>query len=274
MRRLKRLPIPLLFALAVAVGVAVTIIIQITALPPPPAVVAPIETSATDISTGSSSHILSVEAAVSSYVTYPTVAGFGKLQLLANTTGWYYYPGTMMVTVVRRSTGDAQFNIGNSKVYVREINTTHAFVFYSATVVGVVTKKVQVGATGWYVYHPVVTDFDSATANTIKNLAAALGLSYIDVFQPRADYLTFNTGTKTYNIYVDRFDSSGAVNRKGNVYYMSLNDMTPLSANSAVIVDRLVQIDQYNYALYPIWLLLYIQVNSNITLAITITPVR
>jgi hypothetical protein len=154
MRRLYRIPIPLLFAVAVAVGVAVTIIIQIIVLAPPPAVVAPIESSATSLDTGTGTYSTTVTVASGSYAVYPTLAGLGKLQLKANTTGWYYYQDDWVLTVVRRSTGDVNLTLGANTVYVREINATHAFILYSGRTTGVVAQKVQVGTTGWYVYHP------------------------------------------------------------------------------------------------------------------------
>jgi hypothetical protein len=277
MRRLNRIPIPLLFALAVAVGVAVVIIIQITVAPPPPAVVAPIETSATSLDTDSYTYSTSVTVESGAYAIYPTVAGLGKLELKANTTGWYYYKGSMFATVVRRSTGNATFTVGSYKVYVREINDTHAFVFYDgAAPVGVAAVKVKVGATGWIVYHPVATEFDTSVLSTITNLIKATGKTYMDVFQPRADYLTYSSSNSQYVIYIDRVDSNGVVTRKpSSVFYViQLSDMQSLAVNTPVVVDNRVKIDTSNYVLFPVFVLLYYQPTSSTNSALTITPVQ
>jgi len=273
-RGFSRIPIPLMLALAVAVGVAVTIIIQITVLAPPPAVVAPIESSATSLDTGSSTYSTSVTVASGSYAVYPTLAGLGKLQLMANTTGWYYLQNDLVLTVVRRSTGDANFTLSSGyTVYVREINATHAFILYSGHTTGVVARKVQVGTTGWIVYHPVATAYDAATLNTIKNLMNSLGYRYVYVFQPKPDYVSYVPSTKTFYVYFDYVGSDGTVNNKYQ-YYTITTSFAPIPTNSAVTVNGIVQIDTSDYVLYPTWALLYYQPTSSTKSALTITPVR
>jgi len=273
-RGFSRIPIPLMLALAVAVGVAVTIIIQITVLAPPPAVVAPIESSATSLDTGSSTYSTSVTVASGSYAVYPTLAGLGKLQLMANTTGWYYLQDDLVLTVVRRSTGDANFTLSSGyTVYVREINATHAFILYSGHTTGVVARKVQVGTTGWIVYHPVATAYDAATLNTIKNLMNSLGYRYVYVFQPKPDYVSYVPSTKTFYVYFDYVGSDGTVNNKYQ-YYTITTSFAPIPTNSAVTVNGIVQIDTSDYVLYPTWALLYYQPTSSTKSALTITPVR
>lgn len=273
-RNLNRIPIPMMLALAVAVGLAVTIIIQITVLAPLPAVVAPIETSASSLDTGSSSYTMSLTVVSGYYVNYPTLAGLGKIQLKVNTTGWYYLQNDLVLTVARRSTGDVTFTLGSGyKVYVKEINTTHAFVFYDEYFTGVVAKKVQVGSTGWYIYHPVTTNYDTTTVNTIKSLLTSLGYTYAYVFQPRADYLKFDPSTKSFSIYFDYVGSDGTVNLK-YYYFTNSTSFTPLPINAAVTVNGIEQIDMYNYVLYPTWALLYYQATSSVGTAFTITPVQ
>ena len=272
--RFSRIPIPLMFALAVAVGIAVTIIIQITVLAPPPAVVAPIETSAVSLDTGSGTYSKSVSVTSGSYAVYPTLAGLGKLQLRTNTTGWYYLQDDLVLTVVRRSTGDVDFTLSTGyTVYVREINATHAFILYSGRTTGVVAQKVQVGTTGWIVYHPVVTSYDTATLNVMKTLMNSLGYSNVYVFQPKPDYVAYDPGTKTFTVYFDYVDNTGAVTAK---YYSLTNTtgFTPISTTTAVTVNGIAQIDVSNYVLYSVWALLYYQPTSSVNSALTVTPAQ
>jgi len=268
-----RIPIPLIFALAVAVSVTVTIIIQITVLDVPPAVVAPIETSATSLDTGSSTYSTSVTVPSGSYVVYPTLAGLGKLQLGANTTGWYYRQSDLLVTLVRKSAGNASFTVGSYTVFVREINATHAFILYSRYPTGVVARKVQVGATGWIVYHPVVTAYDTATLNTIKNLINSLGYAVAYVFQPKPDYVRYDPSTKTFYVYFDRVYYDGTVTQKYR-YFTNTTSFMPIPTDSAVTVNAIGRIDANNYVLYSVWALLYYQPTSSVKSTFTITPVQ
>ena len=273
-RGFSRIPIPLTFALAVAVGVAITIIIQITVLAPPPAVVAPIETSATSLDTGSSTYSTSVSVVSGSYVVYPTLAGLGKLRLTANTTGWYYLQDDLVLTVVRRSAGDANFTLSSGyTVYVREINATHAFILCNGRTTGVVAQKVQVGTTGWIVYHPIVTAYDAATLNTIKNLMNSLGYQNVYVFQPKPDYVSYDPSTKTFYVYFDYVGNDGTVNQKYQ-HYTNTTSFTPIPTSSAVTVNGIVQIDTSNYVLYSVWAFLYYQPTSSVKSTLTITPVE
>jgi len=269
-----RIPVPLLFAVAVAVGVTVTIVFQITVVPPSPAVVAPIETSATSLDTGSSTYLISVDVASGSYANYPTLAGLGKLQLKVNTTGWYYLQTDWFVTVVRRSTGDAVFVLSSGhKVYVREINNTHAVIFFDKGTVAVVTQKVQVGTTGWIVYHPVSTGYDSATKTVLQNIVSSLGYSYIYVFQPNVDYVKYDANTKSFYMYLDIISGGGTITVKGGKIINSTS-FIPIPANTPVTVNGIEQIDLRNYVLYPTWALLYYQPTSSVNSALTITPVQ
>jgi hypothetical protein len=273
-RGFSRIPIPLMLALAVAVGVAVTIIIQIIVLAPPPAVVAPIETSATSLDTGSSTYSTSVAVVSGSYAVYPTLAGLGKLQLMANTTGWYYLQDDLVLTVVRRSAGDADFTLSSGyTVYVREINATHAFILYNGRTTGVVAQKVQVGTTGWVVYHPVVTAYDDATLNAIKNLINSLGYANAYVFQPKPDYVSYDPSTKTFYVYFDYVGSDGTVNPKYQ-YYTNTTSFMPIPTDSAVTVNGIERIGIDNYVLYSVWALLYYQPTSSVKSGLTITPVQ
>ena len=268
--KLHRVPVPLLLALAVAVGVAVTIVIQVTILAPIPAVVAPIETAATALDTGSATYTISIDVALSDYAIYPTLAGLGKLRLEANTTGWYYLQDDLVATVVRRSTGDAELTLSNTyKVYVREINATHAFVFYNKHDTGFVAKKVQVGTTGWYVYHPVATSYDTATLSVITSLMSSVGRLSIYVFQPKPDYVEYDSSTKQFSIYFDMVTSSGSVNSKYTRRY-NTTSFEPISA--PVNVNGFEKIDTYNYVLFSTWALLYYSTTSSVRTALSITP--
>jgi hypothetical protein len=274
-RNLNRIPIPLMLALAVAVGVAVTIVIQIVVLAPPPAVVFPIETSATSLDTGSSTYSTSVAVPAGHYAVYPTLAGLGKIRLQANTTGWYYLQNEWVPTVVRRSTGDAVFSLsGGHKVYVKEINTTHAFVFFNQYATGVVARKVQVGSTGWIVYHPVAVDnYDDATKNAIINLLSSLGYANVYVFQPRSDYVEYDLSSKTFYVYFDVVNSDGTINMKSN-YFTNTTSFEPVPTSSPVTVNGIERINMYNYVLFPVWALLYYSPTSNVKTALTVTPTQ
>jgi hypothetical protein len=268
--RLHRIPAPLLLALAVAVGVSVTIIIQVTVLAPIPAVVAPIETSAASLDTGSSTYTISVEVGVGDDAVYPTLAGLGKLRLAANTTGWYFLQNDWVVTVVRRTTGDTVLTLSdNYKVYVREINSTHAFVFCDRHQTGIIARKVQVGTTGWIVYHPTTTSYDSATLNVITSLMDSLGYANIYVFQPRLGYVTYDPSTKKFSVYFDVVSSSGSVELK-DYYRSNVTNFQPIS--SPVIADGAERVDTYNHVLYSVWALLYFKPSSSVRTAFTITP--
>jgi len=265
-----RVPVPLLLALAVAVGVTVTIVIQVTILAPVPAVVAPIETTATDLGTGSATYTISIDVGYGDYAIYPTLAGLGKLRLETNTTGWYYLQNDLIATVVRRSTGDAELTLSNSyKVHVREINGTHAFILFDKHNTGVVAKKVQVGTTGWYVYHPVATSYDTATLNVITSLMNSLGRTAIYVFQPKPGYVAYDSSTKTFSIYLDVVNSGGSVNSKGHRWD---NTTSFVLISASVNVNGAEKIDTYNYVLYSTWALLYYNTPSSVKTALSITP--
>ena len=271
--KLHRVPVPLLLALVVAVGVTVTIVIQVTILAPIPAVVAPIETAVTAIDTGSATYTISIDVAYDDYAIYPTLAGLGKLRLETNTTGWYYLRNDLVATVVRRSTGNADLTLSNNyKVYVREINATHAFILFDKVrhYVGVVAKKVQVGTTGWYVYHPVATSYDTATKDAIISLMHSLGYMSIYVFQPKPDYVSYDPNTKTFSVYFDVVNSNGSIDSKG-YRWDNATSFEPISAT--VNVNGAERIDKYNYVLYSTWVLLYYKFGADTRTAITIAPV-
>ncbi len=269
---LRRIPIPLILAAAVAVGAAITIIIQITILPPPSAVVAPIELPDASVDSGSITHTISVEVPAGRNAVYITLAGLGKLTLESNTTGWYYFPADTFAIVVRRNTGNVTFTLsGGARVHVWEINNTHAFIFYTARETLVMTKKVQVAR--WIVYHPTITTFDTNTVNIITRLLVDTGRSYFNVVQPREDYVLFDLNTRQLRIYTDTVYRDGTV-RVRNMVYVNTTRFTPISPNSAVVVDRMVQIDTYNYVLFPVWLLFYYQPTSGVSSSITIGPTQ
>jgi hypothetical protein len=263
-----------MLAVAVAVGVAVTIIIQVSIYPPVPAVVAPIETTATSLESGTSTYTISIDAVSGDYVIYPTLAGLGKLQLTAGAAGWYYLANDWIPTLVRRSASDAVLTLGDgSKLYVNEINSTHAFIFYQKYSIGIVAAKVQVGTTGWIVYHPVATAYDTATLNTIKNLMTALGYLNAYVFQPKPGYVAFDSNTKTFQVYFDTVYSDDTIQVKG--YYMTnTTNFGPLPPNTDVPVNGIERLSTYDFVLYPVWVLLYDMPTSNGNYPITITPIR
>jgi hypothetical protein len=264
-----------MFALAVAVGVAVTIVIQIISLPAPPAVVAPIETHVT----GPSTYSTSLTEVAGSYVSYKTLAGLGKLQISVNTTGWYYLQNDWVVTVVRKSTGDATFLLSSgSLIYVREIDATRAFIYNSGQNVGVVAQKVPVGTTGWIVYHPIVTDYDSSTARVMTDFIA-LRSGPIYVFQPMSDRVGYDRNTKTFFVCFDYVTTDFVypdmvVVYGGAVCYTNTTSFMPIPTDSPVIVSGIERIDADNYVLYSVWALLDFKPNSSVNTALIISPAR
>jgi len=269
--KLHRVPVPLLLALAIVVGATVTIFIQVTILAPIPAVVAPIETPNATLDTGLATYTISVDVFSGEYAVYPTLAGLGKLKLETNTSGWYYLQNDWIVTVVRRNIGDVELTLSNNhKVHVKEVNTTHAFVFFNKHNTGVVAKKVQVGATGWYIYHPVATSYDTDTKNAITSLMNSLGISTVYVFQPKSDYVAYDPDTKTFNVYFDLVSSNGTVKLKD---YVRANTTSFRPISSPVTVNGIERVNTYNYVLYPVWTLLYHKFGANTRTMITITPV-
>jgi hypothetical protein len=271
---INRIPIPLVMALAVAVGVAVTIVIQVSILAPTPAVVAPIETAASGLDSGTSTYSTNIDMSAGYYAIYPTLAGMGKLRLEANTTGWYYLRNDWVLTVVRRNPGDAVLSVtGGYRVHIKEINATHAFVFYDGRDTGVVAKKVQVGTTGWYVYHPTVTSYDTATLSAITSIMSSLGRTTVYVFQPKSDYIEYDPSTKNFKVYFDVVSSSGGVTLKNHRFF-NATSFTPVPSGSPVTADGLVRVDTYNYVLYSVWALLYYNPSSAVRTAFTITPVN
>jgi hypothetical protein len=273
-RRYGRIPIPLILALAVAVGVTVTIVIQITVVPPVPAVVLPIETPALGVDSGTRTYTVSVSVPLGSYALYNTLAGMGKIKIQANTTGWYYQMNDWVVTVVRRSTGDVIFTLPNNrKVVVREINNTHAVVYYEGSMVAVVTEKVQVGNTGWIVYHPVATSYPSNVRDALVSALSAVGHSSGYVFQPLPDYVRYDPDSNKFYVYLDRYSPNTGVSIKGH-YITNTTSFTSISANSPVTVDAIYRIDASNYVLFPVWMFLYYQPSSNVNTALSITPIQ
>jgi hypothetical protein len=270
---LRRIPIPMLFALAVAVGVAVTLIIQITVVPPPPAIVLPIETGATDVASGTAIHTISLSVPADAYAIYGTLGGMGRLKLETDITGWYYLQNDWLVAVVRRSPGNATYSLtGGGRVVIREINSTHAVVFYDRNYVTVVAQKVRVGTTGWYIYHPVATSYPTEVRNTIVNILTSLGYSFTYVFQPTPDYVKFDPNIRRFTVYFDTVSTNGQV-RIRDYSRSNSTKFTLIPADSAVTVNAILQIDLNNYVLFPIWLLLYYQPSSDVDVTLTITPV-
>ena len=273
-RKLNRLPIPLMLALAVAVTVAVTIIIQVSIYPPVPAVVAPIETTATSLDSGSSTYTISIDAVSGDYVIYPTLAGLGKLQLTAGRAGWYYLANDWILTLVRRSASDDELTLGSgNKLYVKEINSTHAFILYQKYSIGIVARKVQVGTTGWIVYHPVAAAYDSATKSVITNLMNSLSYANIYVFQPKPGYVAFDSDAKAFQVYFDTVYNDGTVYEK-NYYMTNATNFEPLPPSTAVTVNGIERLSTYDVVLYPAWVLLYDMPTANVDYPITITPTR
>jgi hypothetical protein len=259
-------PILLLIALVVVVGAAVTIVLQITVVTPPPAVVAPLETGPGLHLSGTATYETPISVNLGQYVTYPMLAGLGKLGLTASADGWYYYVGSEVVTVLRKSTGNVTFVVpGVGNVDVVEINQTHAFV--KGPLSGVIARKIRVGS--WYVYHPVHAVYDQTIRGALTAYMNVKGLDRVAVFQPWQDYISFD-GSR-FTIWLDYVYSAGNVAPKATSVTINFNSFTPLVANTQVVANGRYMIDGDNYVLVSVWALYYYMpiVSDSVSLTIT-----
>jgi hypothetical protein len=269
--RLRRIPLPLLFALAVAVGATVVMVLQINILPPPPAIVAPIDTSATALTSGSQTVTLTINAYAGQTVVYANIAALGRVSLQANTTGWFYQANDWIYTVVRRGTGNATFTLPTGvTVDVFQYNSTHALVVNRQRNTAVITMIVSVGGTGWYAYHPVTTVYDSATLNGITRYLSYRSLTQINIFRPQYDYVVFDPFAKTFRVYFDVVTSSG-VTSKGTSLTNSSN-FAALPSGSSVVPTNYFIIDINNVVLPPIWVIYRSNPTASVRSALTVTP--
>jgi len=272
-RRLRRIPLTLLFALAVAVGASVIMVVQVTVLPPPAAIVAPVDTTPSDVTSGTYTVTFSIPLYYGQTALHTNLAALGLVSLQANTTGWYYQVNDWVYTVVRRQTGDAVFTLPSGvQVEVYHYNSTHALVVNRQRNTVLITKVVSVGTTGWHAYHPVPTSYDTATINALTSYMASRGLIDVYVFQPQHDYIVFDRTTKVFTVYFDTVTSSGAVTAKG----MSLTNATSfvaLDAGVSVIPDDTYYIsDVNNVVLGPVWVIFTLKPSASINSALTVTP--
>jgi len=249
----------------------VVMVLQINILPPPPAIVAPIDTSATAHTSGTQTVTITINAYAGQTVAHSNLAALGRVSLQANTTGWYYQVNDWIYTVVRRGTGNATFTLPTGvTVDVFQYNSTHALVVNRQRNTAVITRIVSVGATGWYAYHPVTTVYDSATLDGIRRYLTYRGLSQINVFRPQRDYVVFDPFAKTFRVFFDVVTTTG-VTPKGT----SLTNTTSFAAlpsGSTVVPTNYFIIDINNVVLPPIWVIYRSNPTTNIRSALTITP--
>jgi hypothetical protein len=277
MRRSTKIPIALVLALAVALGAAVLLVVQINRIGPPPAVVAPIETPPDTFRGDVYIQTITLNLQQDTYAIYPTLAGLGRLQLQANTSGWYYLKNDWIATVARRGTGDVMLNLSNGQfVYVKEINDTHALVYYSGNQIAIVALKIPVGNTGWIIYHPVPTAYDVNVVSAIMSVMYQQNLSSIGVFQPKPDYVQFDPTTKQFRMYYDvvtrNYDVLNVQTKGGSVSNETNFGLVPF--DTSIVSDGLVGVDQNDYVLYPTWALLYYYPVFNIKTALAIGPAK
>jgi hypothetical protein len=128
-----------------------------------------------------------------------------------------------------------------------------------------------VGGIGWFAYYPVDTVYDSATVNGLTRFMSFRGLSQVNVFRPRADYVTFDPFAKTFRVYFDVVSSSGSVNAKGTSITNTTN-FVALPSGSSVVPTNYFIIDANNVVLPPIWVIYRANPTSSIRSALTITP--
>jgi len=269
--RLKIVPLPLLFALAVAVGAVVVMVVQINVIPPPPAIVAPIDTQPTEHLNGSQTVIFSVPAYIGLPVTHDNLAALGRVSLESNTTGWHYLVNDWIFTVMRRSTGNATFSLPTGiEVEVFQYNSTHALVVNRQRNTVVIAKIVSVGALGWYAYHPVSTNYDSDTVDGLKRYLSHRGTSEVYVFQPRHDYIEFDATSKVFRVYFDVVTSTSR-KLKGTSLTNTTN-FTPIQPGSTVVPTNYYIIDVNNVVLPPVWVIFRMTATSSISSTLIIKP--
>jgi hypothetical protein len=270
--RLRKIPLPLLFALAVAVGATVIMLLQINIIPPPPAIVSPIETGPTALTSGSQTVALTINAYAGQTVVYQSLAALGRVSIQANTTGWFYQANDWIFAAMRRSTGNATFTLPTGvTVEVFQYNSTHALVVNRQRNTVVITRIVSVGTTGWNAYHPVDTVYDTATINGLTRYMSHRGLSQLNVFRPRADYVVFETSTRVFRVYFDVVSSGGSVTTKGTSLTNS-SSFAALPSGSSVVPTNYFIIDINNVVLPPVWVIFRSNPTSSVRSALTITP--
>jgi hypothetical protein len=270
---LKRMPLPLLLALVVAVGATVVLVVQIAVIPPPPAIVAPIETAPTAVESGTHTITLSMTIYAGQTARYSTLAALGYTSLQANTTGWHFQVNDWLFAVMRRDTGNATFTLPNNVVVdVFQYNSSHALIVNRQRNTVVIAKIVTVGGTGWYAYHPVTTNYDSQTINGLTRYMQYRGLSQVHVFRPRQDYVTFDPSTKVFRVFFDVVNSAGQVSQRGTSITNSTN-FTVMDKDAVYTPsDTYFIIDIHNVVLAPIWVIHMSSPTSSVRTALTITP--
>jgi hypothetical protein len=272
-RRLKRIPLALLFALAVAVGASVAMVVQIMVVPPPSAIVAPIDTDPSALTDGTYTVTFTIYLYYGQRAVYDNLAALGLVELRADTNGWSYLVNDWIYTVVRRNTGDTSFTLPTGvTVEVYEYNSTHALVVNTQSNTAIITKKVTVGTTGWYAYHPVVAGYDTTTRNALTGYMTSKGLTQLYVFQPRHDYIVFDATANELRVYFDVVTSSGSVTDKG--HYMSATSGFEVLTPGSPVVPANTQyiIDVNNVVLAPIWVTFTAMPTSDMTSTLTVTP--
>jgi hypothetical protein len=247
-------------------------VLQINVLPPPPAIVAPLNTGPDAITSGSQTVTLTITAYAGQTVTNANLAALGRVSLQANTTGWFYQANDWIYTVTRRSTGNATFSLPTGvTVEVFQYNSTHALVVNRQRNTVVITRIVSVGGTGWFAYHPVDTVYDSATISGLTRYMSFRGLTQVNVFRPRPDYVTFDPSGRVFRVYFDVVASNGQVTPRGTSITNTTN-FVALPSGSAVVPTNYFIIDVNNVVLPPIWVIHRSNPTSSIRSALTITP--
>jgi len=272
-RRLKRIPLALLFALAVAVGASVAMVVQILVVPPPSAIVAPIDTDPSALTEGTYTVTFTIHLYYGQRAVYDNLAALGLVSLQADTDGWSYLVNDWIYTVVRRGTGNTSFTLPTGvTVDVYEYNSTHALVVNTQRNTAIITKKVTVGTTGWYAYHPVVASYDTTTRNALTGYMNSKGLTQLYVFQPMHYYIVFDASNNELRVYFDVVTSSGSVTPKGH-YMSATSGFEALTANSPVVPQSTQYIiDTNNVVLGPIWVTFTAMPTSDMTSTLTVTP--
>ncbi len=259
---MRRIPMPLIFAAAIAVGVTVTIIIQIISLAPPGGVLVLVPQGVT-----AKSFVYQILAGAS--VSHFMPVGYGKFTLKPNTTSWYYYIDTSMpylIAVKTPFTGVVKVTVDGTDYYLCN-SSNYGAVIREADYTGWVGDWVKVGS--YYVLNPRNATDAAGYVDCAKSVINTAGWSYLLVYEPSADYFTYDASTKSATVYYDSIDYTGTITEKYGSFSITPT-WTALTANTNNVVGSYQVTSDYAYVYYPSFI--YALYNGTAVTQITITP--
>jgi len=185
------------------------------------------------------------------FVRYTTVAGFGRVVLSTNTSGWYVFyekflvppvvaarrlpPPRGYITVQSASGAIIEvYNYDDEYGAVELLKKDSRFVWAA--------KILDMG--DYYVFYPVAAYGDPYAG--LRSFIAGTG-RYIYLFMPRRDYIANNNNN--FCIYMDYYD--GKRWREKSAYLLfDIKDLKPLSPNVDYVVDNLEWVGGVDVWLY------------------------